>query len=81
MVRGLGLTALADLSRFGIVYMILELLPPLSMLFLFTTAAGSALWAVKLEEEEEEEQNSQRRIAEADVEEDEQPPAYEDNPV
>jgi hypothetical protein len=78
MVRGLGLTALADLSRFGIVYMILELLPPLSMLFLFTTAAGSALWAVKLEEEE---QNSQRQIAEADVEEDEQPPAYEDNPV
>jgi hypothetical protein len=62
------------LRRFGIVYMILELLPPLSMLFLFTTAAGSALWAVKLEEEAQ-------RNAQAEDVPDEQPPAYEDNPV
>ncbi len=47
------------------------------MLFLLTTAAGSALWAVKLEE--------QRRIEEADpstvVADDENPPPYVDNPT
>ena len=34
---------------FGTVYMILQLIPVLSMLFLLTSAAGSALWAVHLE--------------------------------
>jgi hypothetical protein len=62
------------------VYMILELLPPLSMLFLFTTAAGSALWAVKLEEEAQREQE-EARDAHAEGEPGEQPPAYEDDPV
>ncbi|KAI4200555.1 MAG: hypothetical protein LQ346_002354 [Caloplaca aetnensis] len=35
---------------FGVVALILQLLPVLSMLFLLTTAAGSALWVAKLEE-------------------------------
>lgn len=34
---------------FGTVALLLQLVPVLSMLFLLTTAAGSALWAVKLE--------------------------------
>ncbi|KAF2718441.1 hypothetical protein K431DRAFT_287598 [Polychaeton citri CBS 116435] len=37
---------------FGTVYMILQLVPPFSMLFLLTSAAGSALWSVHLEREE-----------------------------
>ncbi|KAK4497842.1 hypothetical protein PRZ48_010496 [Zasmidium cellare] len=36
---------------FGTMYMILELVPPLSMIFLLTTATGSALWAVRIEQE------------------------------
>jgi Etoposide-induced protein 2.4 (EI24) len=34
---------------FGIVALILQLVPVLSMFFLLTTAAGSALWAAKME--------------------------------
>jgi hypothetical protein len=60
--------------------MILELLPPLSMLFLFTTAAGSALWAAKLQEEAQHE-HEEAPHAHAEGEPGEQPPVYEDNPV
>ena len=35
---------------FGTVALLLQLVPVLSMLFLLTTAAGSALWVVKLEQ-------------------------------
>ena len=35
---------------FGTVALLLQLIPVLSMLFLLTSAAGSALWVVKLEE-------------------------------
>ncbi|KAL8695207.1 MAG: hypothetical protein Q9218_000245 [Villophora microphyllina] len=35
---------------FGVVALLLQLIPVLSMLFLLTTAAGSALWAAKIEE-------------------------------
>lgn len=35
----------------GVVYMILELIPVLAMLFLLTLAAGCALWSVHLEQE------------------------------
>lgn len=38
-----------NVSRFGTIALILQLIPPFSMLFLMTTAAGSALWAVDLE--------------------------------
>lgn len=37
---------------FGTVHLLLQLIPPISMLFLLTTAAGSALWAADLEDEE-----------------------------
>lgn len=53
MVKCLKLTQI----RFGTTALLLQLIPVLSMLFLLTTAAGSALWAVKLEE--------QRRLEEA----------------
>ncbi|KAI4252860.1 MAG: hypothetical protein LQ352_004033 [Teloschistes flavicans] len=35
---------------FGVVALLLQLVPVLSMLFLLTTAAGSALWVVEIEE-------------------------------
>lgn len=36
-------------GRFGTVALLLQLVPILSMFFLMTTAAGSALWASELE--------------------------------
>ncbi|EKD14919.1 uncharacterized protein L3040_003867 [Drepanopeziza brunnea f. sp. 'multigermtubi'] len=66
---------------FGTVALMLQLVPVLSMFFLLTTAAGSALWAVKLEEQK-------RLIAEAPVpvpgpmtDEEAPPPPYADNPI
>jgi hypothetical protein len=70
--------------RFGTVALILQLVPILSMFFLLTTAAGSALWVVKLEEQK-------RLIREAPVpepapiaapyDEEEPPPVYTDDPI
>ncbi|KAH6721009.1 hypothetical protein DL95DRAFT_432253 [Leptodontidium sp. 2 PMI_412] len=65
---------------FGTVALVLQLVPILSMFFLLTTAAGSALWAVKLEEQK-------RLVEEAPVpapgttDEEAPPPAYTDNPI
>ena len=59
---------------FGTVALVLQLVPVLSMFFLLTTAAGSALWVVKMEERRkqiEAEDGAQGRDA---------PPAYTDNP-
>lgn len=54
--------------------MILQLVPVLSMMFLLTSATGSALWAVHIEQENTTE-------ADAEVVEDEDlPPAYTDEP-
>lgn len=36
-------------DSFGTIALLLQLVPPLSMVFLMTTAAGSALWAADLE--------------------------------
>jgi hypothetical protein len=36
-------------TSFGTVALILQLIPPFSMLFLMTTAAGSALWVTDIE--------------------------------
>jgi hypothetical protein len=71
--------------RFGTVALLLQLVPVLSMFFLLTSAAGSALWVVKLEE--------QKRLEEADMlvnranpraneqGDEEAPPPYTDNPI
>lgn len=56
---------------FGTVHLLLQLVPVLSMLFLLTTAAGSALWAVQMEKA--------RRSRETEHEASPEP--YEDNPV
>lgn len=40
---------ISNVTRFGTIALILQLIPPFSMLFLMTTAAGAALWAVDLE--------------------------------
>ncbi|KAI4124821.1 MAG: hypothetical protein LQ347_005578, partial [Umbilicaria vellea] len=59
---------------FGTVALLLQLVPVLSMLFLLTTAAGSALWVVKLEK--------RRRLEEGEPEPQPQPhPEYTDDPV
>lgn len=55
---------------FGTVHMALQLIPVLSMFFLLTTAAGSALWSIRLEEERQ----AGRQVAA----EDDLPPAYSD---
>lgn len=36
-------------SRYGTAYLFLQLMPPLSMFFLLTAPASSALWAADLE--------------------------------
>jgi hypothetical protein len=59
---------------FGTVYMVLQLVPVLSMLFLLTSAAGSALWAVRIEEEE-------RAAQEAQAQREAMPEAYADEPL
>jgi len=60
---------------FGTIALLLQLVPVLSMFFLLTTAAGSALWVVKLEEQS-------RLIEEAPIIDQAEPaPAYTDDPI
>lgn len=55
------------------IYLILQLIPILSMFFLLSSAAGGALWAVKLEDE--------AKAQEEQAPYDDAPPPYEDDPV
>lgn len=55
---------------FGTVHLLLQLIPILSMFFLLTTAAGSALWSVHVEEE---------ASASEEQENETFPPAYSDH--
>lgn len=59
---------------YGTVHITLQLIPVLAMLFLLTTAAGSALWSVQLEQRLQQSQLVQQS------EEDDEPPAYTDEP-
>lgn len=59
---------------FGTVVMILELIPILSLFFLLTTSAGTAMWVARMEEERK------RTAVEALVGED-VPPPYSDDAV
>lgn len=66
--------------RFGCTALVLQLIPVLSMVFLLTTAAGSALWAAQIEHEED------RVLAEQEgsIEREDRPPDYSeyvDDPV
>ena len=58
---------------FGTVALLLQLIPVLSMLFLLTTAAGSALWVTKLE--------AKRRSLEENAEDGRARERYVDDPV
>lgn len=58
---------------FGTVALLLQLIPVLSMLFLLTTAAGSALWVARIEES--------KRLRSQSREGDGTSPHYVDNPV
>ena len=58
---------------FGTVALLLQLIPVLSMLFLLTTAAGSALWVTKLE--------AKRRALEENAEDGRAREGYVDDPV
>lgn len=57
--------------------LLFQLVPVLSMVFLLTSAAGSALWAVKLEEK----RRMDEAVPVAVVVDEEMPPPYMDNPV
>jgi len=54
----------------------LQLVPVLSMLFLVTTAGGSALFAIELENS-----GSQSTMMLPEPEEEDLPPPYEDEPI
>ncbi|KAF2671071.1 hypothetical protein BT63DRAFT_477623 [Microthyrium microscopicum] len=45
---------------FGAVYLVLQLIPVLSMVFLLTSAAGAALWAGEMEEQRKREEEEDR---------------------
>lgn len=47
--RNDALCSLLIITRYGTVYLFLQLVPPFSMLFLLTAAVSSALWAADLE--------------------------------
>jgi hypothetical protein len=66
----------SNMHRFGMIHLLLQLIPVFSMLFLLTTAAGAALWAADLELElnPDRDQPVDRDIAEP-------PPPYEDDPI
>ena len=59
---------------FGSVALVLQLVPLLSMFFLLTSAAGSALWVVKLEEQKRLTEDAQTAGA-GEV------PSYSDDPM
>lgn len=65
-------------TGFGTTQLVLQLVPVLNMFFLMTTAAGSALWAARLE-------NERGSVEQADPSSngsiDDPPPAYSDAPV
>lgn len=63
-----------EYTWFGTVYLILQLVPVLSMVFLLTSAAGSALWSVRIEQENVD-------VERQPDEEGDLPPAYEDSLV
>ncbi|KAF7536591.1 hypothetical protein G7054_g4396 [Neopestalotiopsis clavispora] len=74
-----------DYMWFGVVAMLLELVPILSFFFLLTSTTGSALWAAKLEHKmhppaQEPERENASAPAEID-DPDAPPPPYTDEPV
>jgi uncharacterized protein involved in cysteine biosynthesis len=64
-----------DYVWFGTVAMILELIPILSLFFLLTSTAGSALWVADMED------TKQDQAVRALIGEPAAPPPYEDDPV
>lgn len=65
---------------FGSVSLLLQLVPVLSMFFLLTSAAGSALWAVQLEKQRREVESAPSQPVEVFAT-DELPPPYMDDPL
>ncbi|KAJ5625604.1 hypothetical protein N7510_001913 [Penicillium lagena] len=51
-------------TTFGTVALILQLIPPFSMFFLMTTAAGSAMWAADMEHKRQQQQADRRPLGE-----------------
>lgn len=47
---------------FGTIAVLLQLVPPFSMVFLMTTAAGSALWAADIEKKRAASERSGERV-------------------
>ena len=79
-----------EYTWFGIVAMLLELVPVLSFFFLLTSTAGAALWTAAIEEKSRGRLEQPSGGADPDATDnaegraqnlDEPPPPYEDNPV
>ncbi|KAI1370986.1 hypothetical protein F4677DRAFT_457437 [Hypoxylon crocopeplum] len=73
-----------DYTWFGIIAMLLELVPILSFFFLLTSTTGAALWTAKLEEKARGPLSPAPVVVPRDAQEhdpNEPPPPYEDNPV
>ena len=65
-----------EISRFGTMALLLQLVPVFSMFFLLTSACGSALWVVKLEEQKRLNEEVPRVVVDEEA-----PPPYTDNPI
>lgn len=64
--------------RFGTIALLLQLVPVLSMFFLLTSAAGSALWAADLEEARQKQLLAAESVVGGAEVNDEFPPEYTD---
>lgn len=65
-------------TRFGVVYLTLQLIPVLSMFFLVTSACGSALWVADIELEKQRQAVTVAREANREGEDDSQAGQYAD---
>jgi hypothetical protein len=73
-----GRSILTRALRFGTIALLLQLVPVLSMFFLLTSAAGSALWVADLEEKRQEQLLPAEAIVGGAEVNDEFPPEYTD---
>jgi hypothetical protein len=64
--------------RFGTIALLLQLIPVLSMFFLLTSAAGSALWAADIEEAKQRQAQAVEAAVGGTEGNDEFPPEYTD---
>lgn len=74
----MGRSMLTRAHRFGTIALLLQLVPVLSMFFLLTSAAGSALWVADLEEKRQQQLLAAEAVVGGAEVNDEFPPEYTD---